>query len=550
MRASLQQSIFGIAAIALIPAIGILAYNQIQLRQDRAAEINDMALRQATLASLEVERILDGVRSVLVVASVSGELRGSSSAACQSYLAEVAARVPGIDSMAVLASDGELLCSSTGGASNTLFPPRLLAAALASAELETGGYTVNPATGRSELPLAMAFRAAGGTTPFILTAAISLDWLGMRLKERGLASGGQLTLADSTGVILTRDPLPERFVGKRIPDRFLSLVTEEKPGAIEVTSQDGTERILGYVPAKVMPSGVYVSSGISKAEAFAPINRASAVGLALILLGALVAFPLSWLAGQLSIKQPVDRILAVVGAWKAGRLDQRTGFRADADELGAVGAALDAMADELKRRSEHTALLSRELSHRLKNTLAVVQAMAGQTFRDSADATARQAFSARLAALAASYAVLSRNEWQQGDLKDVLETTLAPHQDGGPPRFRYAGGPVPLDASLALAVSMIAHELATNAVKYGALGCDGGTVDIVWSRDGGRVRLEWREQDGLPVSAPQRTGFGTRLIENAIPAPYAPSVKVEMLPQGLRCTVSFRLGEGIAGGSV
>jgi two-component sensor histidine kinase len=541
MRTSLRQRILGIAAIALVPAIAILAYNQLQLRLDRAAEIDAMALRQATLASIEVERIFEGFRRVLVVASVSNDLRGPNPTTCQTYLAEIVARVPGIASISVLDPEGRQVCGSTaGGAGSDASLSGVLAAALASGQLEPGGYTVNAATGRGELPLAMAFHGNGYAKPFIFAAAINLDWLGLRLRERGLAEGGQLTLADRTGVILTRDPLPERFVGKRIPDQYLPLVTAGKPGTIDVRSQDGTERILGYVPASVMPYGIYVSSGISKAEAFAPIDRASLVGLALILLGAMLALPVAWLAGQLWIQRPVEQILAVVDAWRSGHLEQRTGFRADADELESVGAALDRMADELKRRSDHAALLSRELTHRVKNILTVVRAMAGQTFRDSADRAARGAFSDRIAALAASFDVLAQHEWQGGDLREVLDRTLAPHQQPGVERIRFSGVPVALDASLALAVSMIAHELATNAIKYGSLSRDGGIVVVSWQFRDNHVRLLWEEKGGPIVRATGESGFGSRLIRHAIATQYEPAVQIEMMPEGLRCIVTFR----------
>jgi two-component sensor histidine kinase len=539
---SLKQRIFGIVVVALIPAIGILAINELQVRKERADEVNQSALRQARLASLEVERILDGVKNVLLVASTAKDVLPTDRAVCEPYLAGITRRIPSLNSISVFSPEGARLCGSVAGAPQIdLSKSRLFAEALATPEMQVGEYTVSASTGRPILPVALAFQPANSSSRFILAAGISLDWLGQRLRERGLTNGGQLTLADRQGVIMTRDPFPDRFVGTRIPAAFMSLVAADKPGVIEVKSQDGTERILGYMPLSSAPRGVYVSAGISKSDAFAPINRASAIAVALIVLGAAAAVVLAWLAGRLSIQLPIRRILTVTEAWKGGDLSKRTGLRADTNELAAVGAALDAMADEIEARAEHTLLLSRELTHRVKNTLSVVQVMAGQTFRASSDVDARNSFNGRLQALAGTFDLLTKADWKGSDLRSTIETTVRPHLDPQRRRLTCSGELVELDASLALGIAMIIHELATNAVKYGALSGNAGTVEVSWSSSGDQVTLVWQERDGPPVQPPGAAGFGSRLIQNAIPASYQASVTVDPLPKGIRCTIEFRI---------
>jgi PAS domain S-box-containing protein len=200
---------------------------------------------------------------------------------------------------------------------------------------------------------------------------------------------------------------------------------------------------------------------------------------------------------------------------------------------------------ERKRTEEHQRLLINELNHRVKNTLAVVQGVAAQTFRgDAAKASAREAFDLRLAALAAAHDVLTEENWQAASLHQVIERTgLGCGADKQ--RVTVEGPDLRLRPRMAVSLAMALHELCTNAVKYGALSNESGTVAISWRVEGSegdrRLILDWREQGGPPVSPPARRGFGSRMIERALASELGGSAVLHFLPSGLLCTIDAPL---------
>ncbi|MVA54965.1 HWE histidine kinase domain-containing protein [Agrobacterium vitis] len=163
---------------------------------------------------------------------------------------------------------------------------------------------------------------------------------------------------------------------------------------------------------------------------------------------------------------------------------------------------------------EEQELLNHELSHRLKNTLAMVQAIAGQTLKDVSEKEAVNAFLARLHALGAAHDVLLRQNWSAAKMRDVIEKVLALHADGD--RIYVDGPDLALGPKAGLSLSLLLHELATNALKYGALSNNSGRVSIKWwIADNDAIptlSMTWTESGGPTVSEPTRKGFGSRLI--------------------------------------
>lgn len=199
---------------------------------------------------------------------------------------------------------------------------------------------------------------------------------------------------------------------------------------------------------------------------------------------------------------------------------------------------------ERRRAEEHQKLLVAELSHRVKNTLAAVQSIATQTFRDEG-AAARATFLARLRALGQAHGLLSRTEWQGADLRDIVRLELAPHLRGAwDGRARIDGGPVRVVPRTALTLGMAIHELATNAAKYGALSSPTGRVDVAWAVREGEDRaltIDWVETGGPPVRPPTRKGFGSTLIERSIEHELDGAVDMTFAPNGLRCSIRVPL---------
>lgn len=212
--------------------------------------------------------------------------------------------------------------------------------------------------------------------------------------------------------------------------------------------------------------------------------------------------------------------------------------------LGYTGCNVDVT--DAKRAEEHLLLLIHELNHRVKNTLATVQSIAGQSLRrlEGHEAVAaRAAFEARLLALARVHDVLTRENWDGAELGTVVADATAPLDttDGQPSRFVASGPPLRLPPRVALSIAMALHELGTNAVKYGALSREGGTVTIAWSVERGaetRLSLAWTERGGPPVTPPTRTGFGSRLIERSLARDLDGEVQLLYAQTGVVCTIS------------
>ena len=208
------------------------------------------------------------------------------------------------------------------------------------------------------------------------------------------------------------------------------------------------------------------------------------------------------------------------------------------DEAGAVQGAVCAAADvtERHRYESHLKLTLNELNHRVKNTLAVVQSIAAMSFR-GIDATAREEFDRRLQTLGAVHGLLTDQNWDGLDLHDVARGSLGSHLGGKRERLKYEGENFRVLPKSALALSMALHELATNALKYGALSVDDGFVLVQWETADGRFRLRWEERDGPVVSAPAKKGFGSRMIEQALALELLGEVCIEYLPTGVVCTI-------------
>ncbi len=201
---------------------------------------------------------------------------------------------------------------------------------------------------------------------------------------------------------------------------------------------------------------------------------------------------------------------------------------------------------ERKRAEEHQQLLINELNHRVKNTLATVQSIAAQTLRHAGSPqAARTDFEGRLMALSRTHDVLTRENWEGADLRDLVAQAIEPYSHAHEHRLRAVGPPIRLLPGTALALALALQELATNAVKHGALSTDSGQVRIEWSVEHAptppRLHLRWEESGGPPVQPPTRRGFGTRLIERSLASDLGGEVRLEFAEAGVACAVEAAL---------
>lgn len=198
---------------------------------------------------------------------------------------------------------------------------------------------------------------------------------------------------------------------------------------------------------------------------------------------------------------------------------------------GSVAGMLDTVIETtpMVRAQNDLALVNQELGHRLKNTLAMVQAIASQTLRDLSDKPSLNAFNERLAALGHAHDVLLRRDWTGASLAEVVGASVEPHDAGS--RVAIDGPDIRIGSRTAVALSLMLHELATNAIKYGALSVPEGSVRLSWRIDAETMHFHWQETGGPPAKPTEHKGFGTRLINRG----FGGRSKVErhFLPSGL-----------------
>lgn len=249
----------------------------------------------------------------------------------------------------------------------------------------------------------------------------------------------------------------------------------------------------------------------------------------------------------IAAKAPLElehRVLQADGAigWTLSRAIPVLG--PDGEIVEWFGMAADVT--ERRRKDDHLRLVVNELNHRVKNNLAMVQSIAMQTFRRAEDIDqAATQFSARLVTLARANDLLTGERWTGVDLRGVLLEAVGSHSDD-PERLVLDGLDVEISAKSALALTLAAHELATNAVKYGAWSNAAGVVTLRWTAEphakGLNLLLEWIERGGPPVSPPTRRGFGSRLIERGLSAELNGDVRLTFEPEGLVCRIQADIG--------
>jgi len=211
----------------------------------------------------------------------------------------------------------------------------------------------------------------------------------------------------------------------------------------------------------------------------------------------------------------------------------QTRFDADGKPLTMTGVSMDVT--QRRDGEAHRLLLVQELGHRIKNTLATVQSIVSQTIR-SGDYPSQltETLNRRIEALGGAHDILTGRTLNRATLIETVARALKPFRgEGG--RIKIVGGEyAELSGRASTALTMALHELATNAVKYGALSNDSGIVEVDWRFEGDTFVFTWTETGGPPVSAPTRTGFGSRMIERALTASLAGPAKIDYLPEGIR----------------
>ncbi len=545
---SLTHRLLALTLVASLPGLAAVGYSSFDLRNTRYAEVRSEALRNAQVVASEIGQIFYGAQSALRAVAEADEVSKLNSTACTDYVVRVRPNVEPLTSLLIVGLDGNIRCFSEPSlASPNLASRDYFREAVDQKKFAIGPFTASKISDRNIIPLAIPI-IRDEKVEGAVVAGLNLEWLGQQLKRRGVQSGGTIVIADRNGIVVSREPSGEKYVGQKLTDS-LGRIGSSVAGAEDIIGIDGVSRIVGYIPAALTPFGLYVSSGTSRSEAFGQIDRAVRNSIALFALGSAVAFLLAWLVGESIIRRPLMRMVATAEAWRRGHDAARTGIVGRSDEIGILGQTFDRLMDENAMREEQRAtaeerreILVHELAHRVKNTLATVQSIASLSFRNSQGPEALRQFHDRLQALVRSHDLLTRKNWQHADLSEVAEAAMAPLREERGHRFAISGPPVSLPPTTAVPMAMIMHELCTNALKYGALSNETGRVTVNWTTKadpgGIAISLIWSESGGPAVQPPEEEGFGTRLIAN-LSRQLGGDCNFRYPPSGLVCHLSI-----------
>jgi two-component sensor histidine kinase len=228
------------------------------------------------------------------------------------------------------------------------------------------------------------------------------------------------------------------------------------------------------------------------------------------------------------------------GSWRwlsAWGLVEFEGDGSERKPVAIAGASRDLT--ERKQAEELQRLLLNELNHRVKNTLAIIQAISAQTLRTARDLpSASEALDRRIRSMAQAHDVLMLRAWTGANLTDIVIRALDAFT---PAQVEMSGAAVDVSPKQALALSLALHELATNAAKYGALSHPEGRVSVQWGVQEGTLQLDWEESGGPRVAPPSRKGFGSRLLEELVASDLGGNTKLNYDASGVHYSVTAKL---------
>lgn len=333
-----------------------------------------------------------------------------------------------------------------------------------------------------------------GTVVYVLGASISSETLSELINQVG-RQDWTLAIWDRNNTVLARNRDWEKYVGHQASSTILPALSEKRDQLLVTTTFDGVRVQTAVVHSPQF--GFSLGIGVPESIVTRPRNEV------LIFLAA------------------VSLLCLLISALLASRL-----------------------ASQVLSADRHRDVLMEELNHRERNLLATIQGIAAQTKRSSVSKDESwNRFDERILALAIAHESLTSSQWRNVKLGELIEASLRPFGSLAD-SIKLAGDElVSVDAKTATSVTLALNELATNALKYGALSVPDGTVELSWLVDhpSGELRLKWVERGGPPVERPKRKGFGTVLIEKGLGQNNA--ARIEFAATGVVCEMSFEIGQ-------
>lgn len=518
---SVPQLLALISTATLAPMIVFIAIAMFLWdRNERAADLARLAQHAESLAQA-VDREIRGYREIVEGLATSPDLQNGNTDAFRLYAQGLANHVGG--RFALINPDMQHLVNTS------VLPHSLLPSAQNTEEIKrvfstrlsrVTDFEPRSSGGELQFTILTPVRDSSGVR-FVLRYAPPSRAIQGVLMESYRPEGWLAAVLDRNGIIVARSEALDEFFGRPASASFLSNIGTAA-GSRESTDLQGRVSMTAWrdnqIGWKVL---VWAPRTVLEQRSRYAARAVAGAALATILFSMLTF----WLASRI-IRAPAQRLVEAARSLGDGQIVNfaPTGMK----EANAIGASLSQASEVIHRRESdllasqaHTNLIMRELSHRSKNLLALVQAIARQSARASSSFSEFQPrFVERLQSLSMSHDLLVKTDWNSVPIRDLLDVQMRTFADYPDTRLRIKGENLMLKPEAAQNFGMAFHELASNAVKHGSLSTNAGVVHIDWSVEDGpdpTLTLCWREEGGPPVRPPTRRGFGTTILERIIP---------------------------------
>ncbi|WP_181313782.1 sensor histidine kinase [Phreatobacter cathodiphilus] len=513
---------YAMGVVGLVPLLAAGSWNEWSNRALREAELRTNLVEEATYVASEFQRQIEGVQSLLLTLSVIPVVRGTGVISCDQLFDLVRPQNPVLAAIGATDRQGNVICASDRQPGE-LLPPIAdrphFRKAMETRRPALGAYAYGRRTARHVIHVAVPYDDSAGTLAGVVFASVSLDVIARRHDLPQWNASKVITVIDGEGAIIMRQPDYARFVGQRIEDgRWNRLRSFTTPGNYDaVSSVDGVHRIVGYSPLNAEPLGLFVGIGVDKAAAFAPLNAATLRSLLATLVALALAFGTAWLVARNLIGKPWRRTLRAARRMKEGDLTARVAVIGKG-EFADLAAAFNSVADQLVAALSRKDMLLRELSHRVMNSLQVIQSVLRLQERSAtAEETRAQLRDAasRVQAVAMTYRRL--HELNGTDAVDIGELAAAIAEEisrsllQSKEQITVECQSRFISPQRAMPFALIVNELLTNAAKHGG---NAAMIGLSLQVEGDVVALSVTNARSNDSSrARSGAGFGTRMIK-------------------------------------
>ena len=364
-RTSLRTRLLLLVLLAVIPALGLTLYTNLEERQLRKTLVYEHAMRLSRLVSADHERLIEDTRRLLTTLAHLPAVRDRNPAACSALFADLLAQRSSYVNLGVIDADGDIFCSARPMTDPVYVGDRgYFQRIIETRDFAIGEYQIGRITKKATLVFGYPVLDDASHVRAVVFAALDLAWLNELAKQAGLAPGTMITVIDRNGTILSRYPDNGKWIGQLMPEPLVlnAILTQKGDGTTDAPGTDGIPRLFSFAPfgGAAQSADAYVSVGIPATVAFAGVNRILARNLAMLGLVAGLALAAAWVGGNLFVVRQIQTLVEATKRIAAGELGVRTGLPRGQGEVSQLAGAFDQMAESLEQAHE-LRLLEEEL---------------------------------------------------------------------------------------------------------------------------------------------------------------------------------------------